>query len=302
MGHLREKYTAEYYLHHDREGKAVGYGADGLEDFHRGEVRAVDRDILERIDFNGKRVLDIGCGRGEAVKYAAEHGAAEVRGVDFSEAAIAIARDFLRRSNVAAEVHCADALEFLRNWRATAGSAPLDVVMMLDCVEHIPRSELTSLLRTLGPLMARRGLLLVNTPAFGADNDVLVEGLKEDARDESDDFEATRGMHCNRYTCRSLKTYLGRLGFSAISHHLFVAHWRPPRFLEATRWARRKAAAMGYPILLPRALDPEIYGGPTRTPWRHHPALAPLRRLRRYVRSRDGSGGSLDGAKDASNR
>ena len=91
-------------------------------------------------------------------------------------------------------------------------------------------------------------------------------------------------MHCNRYTCHSLKVYLRRRGFSAISHHLFVARWRPPRFLEATLWARRKAARLGYPIRLPRALDAETYGGPIRRPWRHHPALAPLRRLRRLLR------------------
>src|SRR6267142_743482 len=141
MGHVREKYTTEYYLHRDKDGNPVGYGADGLDDFHQGRVRAIDRDILERIDFRGKRVLDVGCGRGEALKYAAEHGAAEVHGVDFSEAAIAIARDFLGRAGVTADLQCADALDLLRSWSAGGVREPLDVAMMLDCVEHIPRSE-----------------------------------------------------------------------------------------------------------------------------------------------------------------
>jgi len=285
MGHVREKYTAEYYLHHDGEGRPVGYGADGLEEFRRGEVRPVDRDILERIDFMGKRVLDVGCGRGEAVKYAAGRGAVEVHGVDFSEAAIAIAREFLAASGITASLHCADALDLLHAWRKEGGRGPFDVVMMLDCVEHVPRSELTSLLAALLPMMAPRGLLVVNTPAFGADNDVIAEGLKEDARDDSDDHPETAGMHCNRYTCRSLKTYLRRNGFGAVSHHLFTARFRPPRLLEASLWARRRAAALGYPVLLPRSLEPESYSGPFRQPWRHHPALAPARRLGRRLRS-----------------
>lgn len=281
---MREKYTTEYYLHHDEEGRPVGYGADGLEDFHQGRVRPMDRDILERIDFRGRRVLDIGCGRGEAVKHAVESGAREVHGVDFSEAAIDIARGLLAAAGLRADLHCADALELLREWSAEPAPRRFDVVMMLDCVEHIPRSELTSLLAALLPMMSERGLLAVNTPAFGADNDVIAEGLDPDARDSSDDFEATAGMHCNRYTCASLKRYLRKRGFGAISHHLFTARWNPPPGTRASAWARRRAAAMGYPILLPRALAPETYSGPVRANWRHHRALAPLRRLKRFVR------------------
>jgi len=285
MGHVREKYTAEYYLHRDKDGHPVGYGVDGIEDFHKGLVRAIDLDILDRIDFRGKRVLDVGCGRGEAVKYAAEHGAADVHGVDFSEDAIAIAREFLREAKITAELYCANVLELLRAWAAETKDERFDIVMMLDCVEHIPRAELSALLRELLPMMSERGVLAVNTPAFGADNDVLVEGLKPEARDDSDDHEATAGMHCNRYTCHSFKLYLRRHGFGALSHHLFVPHAWPPRWLQATRWARRRAAKMGYPILLPRADQPEIYSGPTRRPWRQNPVLAPARRLKRLLRS-----------------
>ena len=286
MGHVREKYTSEYYLHRDEDGKPVGYGVDGLEDFHNGMVRAIDRDILERIDFRGKRVLDLGCGRGEAVKYAVQHGAGDVHGVDFSADAIAIARRFLDEAGVAAHLHCADALELLRTWSAQETGGHFDIVMMLDCVEHIPRVELSALLRELLPMMSERGVLAVNTPAFGADNDVLVEGLKPEARDDSDDHEETAGMHCNRYTCGSFKAFLRRHGFGALSHHLFVPAVWPPRWLQATRWARRRAARMGFPIVLPRADQPEIYNGPTRQPWRHHPALAPARRLKQLLRAR----------------
>ena len=44
-------------------------------------------------DFEGKRVLDLGCGYGWHCLYAAEHGAASVVGVDLSEKMLAVARE-----------------------------------------------------------------------------------------------------------------------------------------------------------------------------------------------------------------
>ena len=46
-------------------------------------------------DFRGKRVLDLGCGYGWHCRYAAEHGAASVVGVDCSERMLAVARERL---------------------------------------------------------------------------------------------------------------------------------------------------------------------------------------------------------------
>ena len=50
---------------------------------------------LEKLlpDFAGKRVLDLGCGYGWHCRYAAEHGAASVVGVDCSERMLAVARE-----------------------------------------------------------------------------------------------------------------------------------------------------------------------------------------------------------------
>jgi 2-polyprenyl-3-methyl-5-hydroxy-6-metoxy-1,4-benzoquinol methylase len=277
MGYMREKYTRDYYLHKDSDGNPLPYGVAGIAEFQRGHIREADFDILQRIDFRGKRVLDLGCGRGEALKYAVLHGAVETHGVDFSEAAIAIAGQFLQDANIDAQLHCSDALDFLGKWEKTREHQYFDVVTMFDCVEHIPRAELSSTLTILLRLMSRRGILAINTPAFGADNDVIVEGLNPAARDGGDECEGTRGMHCNRYTCYSLKRYLRHYGFAAVSHHLFVPCWRLPVWLEGTRWARRRAAKMGYPLILPRALDRELYTGIT---WLSHPAALPLRWFR----------------------
>ena len=279
MGYLREKYNRQYFLKQDAGGKSTRVGVAGIEEFHGGSLRRADKDILSRIDLTGKHVLDIGCGRGEVLKFAQEHGAVQVTGVDFSEDAIALAGAFLREHGVRAELYCEDALAFVKKYAAQvtkAQSAPLDVVLLFDSVEHIPRSELTELLTALKHALSARAILGINTPHFGADNDVLREGVKVLARDGSDDHEETRGMHCNRYTRRSLKRYMWKLGFVPISHHLFVPEWPGCSCLLATRGARKKAFRLGYPILLPQALAPEPYDGYF---WRTHPVMRPLRWL-----------------------
>lgn len=277
MGYLKEKYTRGYFLKEDASGKPTTYGVAGIEDFHKGSIRPADRDILDRIDFRNKTVLDIGCGRGEAVKYAHEKGAARVIGVDFSENAIAIASEFLRKHSVPAELRCRDALEFVKELviQKNAGNAPsIEIVLMLDAVEHIPRAELTDLLKSLKGVLSPRGLLAVNTPHFGIDNDVIAEGIKDLARDGSEIHEETSGTHCNRFTRSSLKRYMSRQGFCAISHHLFAMDMSCPRPLWATNFAKKRAHAAGYPILLPQALRPEWYDGYV---WRTHPAMRPVR-------------------------
>lgn len=53
----------------------------------KGLAGAGEWKTLERMlpDFHGKRVLDLGCGFGWHCRYAAEHGAASVTGVDISK-------------------------------------------------------------------------------------------------------------------------------------------------------------------------------------------------------------------------
>jgi 2-polyprenyl-3-methyl-5-hydroxy-6-metoxy-1,4-benzoquinol methylase len=278
VGYLREKYTRAYYLHRDQEGRPFAHGVDGIAEFLAGGIRAIDRDVLERVCFSGLRVLDIGCGRGEAIKYVMEHGAASAVGIDFSPDAIQIAQEFLRQRGVRAELLCIDALEYAKQVR-DRGSESFDVVLMFDCVEHIPRSELTELLVALRPALSPRALLLVSTPAFARDCDVLSDGLKE--LDHSDMQEGTEGMHCNRYTKRSLKRYLARFGFAAVSHHVFAFNLRLGVRRAASPGARWLAFRAGYPISIPRALDPEWYEGAT---WKAHPLLAPVRWAWRGVR------------------
>jgi 2-polyprenyl-3-methyl-5-hydroxy-6-metoxy-1,4-benzoquinol methylase len=245
VGYVPEKYTKAYFLRRDEQGQPTAYGVIGLEEFEKGGIRRQDEALLAPLDFKGKAVLELGFGRGEAIKYALEHGATEVVGVDFSEDAVAIAKEFLREHGLVAEIICADALEFIKGRETQRG---FDVVLMLDVLEHIPRSECASLLRQMLRILKLQAVLVINTPVFGADNDLLVEGLKPEARDESDDFPETSGMHCNRYTRASLRRFMRACGYRAIGGHYFVNGPARAALIPTARRAWRRACQEGYPL------------------------------------------------------
>ena len=248
MGYMRHKYTRVYFLKRDSVGNRTLFGVEGLEDFERGGIREQDADILRRIDFRGKTVLDLGFGRGEAIKYSLENGARRAVGVDFSEDAHVIAREFLAHYGLHADLHCMDALSFFKWYALQEESEQFDVCLMLDFVEHVPRFELTSVFMFMRKWLSARAVLAVNTPVFPVDNDVIADGLDPKARDTGDDFEETAGMHCNRYSQGSLRNYMRSCGFTAISGHFFVPHLSIARMLEGTPWAWWIASKRAYPI------------------------------------------------------
>jgi FkbM family methyltransferase len=236
VGHLVEKYSKSYFLKVDNDGNALPYGVEGVESFVKGELRSHDSEILDRVDFSGANVLEFGFGRGESTKYVWGKSPKAYVGVDFSEAACEIARDFLRKFNVTGpELVCADAYEFskdLASGRLKIFDGEIDVIVMLDFVEHIPRTELTLMLQTLRPLLSKRAVIVVNTPDFAFDNDVITEGLIEAGKDSSDFIPETQGMHCNRYTLASLSTYFESLNFQSISE----GHYFAPICQEFNEW------------------------------------------------------------------
>lgn len=226
MGYVREKYTREYFL--CQTGKP-GVGADGIEYFNKGVPHPRIVKALDIVGVKGKRVLDIGFGRGEAMKYALEQGASFVLGVDFSSAALHIARqylvDYILREPHRLRLVCSDLLTVLQGDHFK-GYAPFDVICMFDVLEHIPRHEVDPILSKLMEIFAPDGNVIITTPFYKVDCDVISEGVKPGADDSSDRFPETQGMHCNRYTRGSLRSTLSAFGLSPADDLLTI--WYKP--------------------------------------------------------------------------
>jgi 2-polyprenyl-3-methyl-5-hydroxy-6-metoxy-1,4-benzoquinol methylase len=209
VGYVKEKYTREYFL--CQTGKP-GVGAAGMEYFNQGKPYPRIVAALDEANPKGKVVLDIGFGRGEALKYCLEQGATHVYGVDFSPSALHIARGYLDQWKMYPHLHlyCEDILSYLD----TAGTT-YDLICMFDVLEHIPRAEVNQLMPKLHSRLNDGGTLIITTPHYKVDCDVISDGVKEGAEDSSDTYPETQGMHCNRYTRESLRTTLSVFGFSA---------------------------------------------------------------------------------------
>jgi FkbM family methyltransferase len=232
MGIYQEKYTREYFTGVDKDGVPVGYGAEKETD-NEGiwQLRSHDRKILELIDFKGKQVLDIGFGRGEAICHAYLNGATLCVGVDFADVALNLATELIaKRQLPEAQLHQSDAYTFVCEYAEKVfdrKSKKFDIVIMLDFVEHIPRAELRKMLDRLKDIITTNAILVLNTPEYKYDNDVIQNGFDErnleDCYDTTDIVPETKGMHCNKYTVISLQNYMSECGYINISEaHYFV--------------------------------------------------------------------------------
>jgi SAM-dependent methyltransferase len=100
----------------------------------------------------GLQVLDVGCGAGVMTAHLRRFGT--VRGIDFSEPALALAR-----------IHVPDAAfssESLAEMREEA--RPFDLVTLFDVLEHIPTEDQPSFLEEAASLLSPAGVLIISTP------------------------------------------------------------------------------------------------------------------------------------------
>lgn len=108
----------------------------------------------------GQRILDIGCGRGELVVHSASLGAFAT-GIDYSQTALAIAREALVSYPAAVQERAAFALVDAR--RLTFADASFDIAFMTDVVEHLAPSELAAALAEARRVLRPGGRLVVHT-------------------------------------------------------------------------------------------------------------------------------------------
>ncbi len=233
-------YTDDYYL----------TNCHGHEEFAASGGRAVGPRFAKALalagPLAGRRVLDVGCGRGELVLQSALRGA-EAWGIDYAAAAIDIAARALAaaREELPTGVHLramdVSALEF--------EDASFDVAFMMDVVEHLYPAELACGLGELRRVLRPGGRLVVHTSPNRVVRDVVyplwVRRVNEAVlrfcewagyRDRlfnrmmlptgaafpEDPFE--RAMHVNEQTAPELRRTLAAAGFRVRA----VEFWEPP--------------------------------------------------------------------------
>jgi cyclopropane-fatty-acyl-phospholipid synthase len=84
----------------------------------------------------GERLLDLGCGWGALVQWAAERWDVEACGVTLSAAQATWARDAVRRAGLASRVRIEHG-----DWRDVAADRPYDKIAAVGLIEHIAASE-----------------------------------------------------------------------------------------------------------------------------------------------------------------
>lgn len=147
-------YTDDYYL----------TNCHGYEDFVISGGRKVGPRFVKALslagDLRGKRVLDVGCGRGELVIQSAMRGA-EAWGIDYAQAAVEIAAEAL--GSVEAPLRERTHVEQMDVKALRFEDGFFDTVFMMDVVEHLYPHELAAALRELHRTLRPGGLLVMHT-------------------------------------------------------------------------------------------------------------------------------------------
>lgn len=142
----RERYSREYYLSENCEG---------FQEFARGvRVSPLKERLLAKLNLIvGERVLELGCGRGEALLACAQRGA-QAFGIDYSRAAAVLSRDTCAGR---AGVLQADATDL------PFRSSSFAKVFLGDVLEHLTKRQAERALAEAYRVIERGGTLVIHT-------------------------------------------------------------------------------------------------------------------------------------------
>ncbi|HEV2769870.1 MAG TPA: methyltransferase domain-containing protein [Solirubrobacteraceae bacterium] len=252
-----EAYTEQYYRERcmgaERWDASDGATADPLY-FHYTRLAGVRA---------GEVVVDVGCGRGELLVAALRAGAARAVGVEYAEAALALARRTVEAAGLAgAEVHRADARAL------PLDDATADVVTMLDVVEHLSPTELAGALAEARRVLRPGGRLLAHTMPTSTIYAVTYRALRAarprrwTAWPPDPRHELERAMHVNEQSLWSLRRILRRAGFAGVQvtlgRFIYTDHLpeEPARRTAHRLASHRPTAPLGRADLWARAVRP----------------------------------------------
>lgn len=203
-----QAYSADYFISE----------CEGHDEFLRTGGKELPRRLAMALELagsvDGKRVLDLGCGRGEIVRYCLEHGADTV-GLDFSVDALELAKTILpsKSSIIRAD---GQSLPFQR--------ASFDLVFALDLVEHLYSDQLERLLSEVYRILVPGGRLIVHTmpniwyyrygyPLYRMAQSVRGKQLPRDSRER---YRYAKSLHVNEQSIVTLRRSMERAGFKGL--------------------------------------------------------------------------------------
>ncbi len=238
-----DAYDEEYYRH----------GCAGADEWHTSEgeqVAALYPGMLQLARLRpGEVVVDVGAGRGELVALAAEGGAAQAIGFDYSEAAVALAARTIERRGVGdrARVELVDA----RRLPLEDGCA--DLVTLLDVVEHMTPPELDATLGEAFRVLRPGGRVFIHTMpnrhlydvAYRVHRGVMRLLGRRWPADPRLPYE--RAMHVNEQTVGGLRRTVRRAGFTSV--RVVRGRWVHADFVPSPRQRRLYHAAARVPGL-----------------------------------------------------
>ena len=238
-----DTYSEDYYRH-SCAGHDTWSDSDGAEaaDLYRGILHLAGMR-------SGEVVLDVGCGRGELVAEAVDRGASRAIGLDYAQAAVDLARHTLevRGLGDAVELHAGDARAL------PVEDACVDLVTMVDVVEHLAPAELDAALAEVLRVLRPGGRLFVHTLPSSTLYDVTyrthrrvmrLAGQRWPTEPRNADELA---MHVNEQSVSGLRRTLRRAGFSPV--RVEVGRWMHTAFLPDGRHARAYHALAKVPGL-----------------------------------------------------
>lgn len=148
-------YTEEYYLK-----DCSGYG-----EFKKSKGKSLEprMEVITREtpSVKGKRVLDVGCGRGELCLWAARNGAKKVVGIDYSREAINLAKKTL--SNQPVEIKKRVEFRFVDIKNIKYKSRSFDLIFFIEVYEHLYPEELKIVFTLFSKILTDNGYLVVHT-------------------------------------------------------------------------------------------------------------------------------------------
>lgn len=167
-------------------------------------------------------MVDIGTGRGELLVEAIKAGMARAIGVEYSKAALELARHTLEVNGLstAAEVLQADAR------RVPLEDATADLVTMLDVVEHLAPHELALALAEVLRILRPGGRVFIHTMPNRTVYDItyriqrVVSGDRRRRWSADPRQEIERILHVNEQTVASLRRALRGAGFEGVKVEL----------------------------------------------------------------------------------